>query len=139
MMRGFKVGLLAAMVCMPTAGPSLAHPSGGARLPSCDAGSVQSAVARTMSRARKDYNDGLRITGLNRISQSRLDAGGTSVIARRYCRARADLSNGSVRTVYYVLEEDNGFVGIGWAVRACIPSADKWHVYGNACSTTRPR
>ena len=139
MVRKFAVGLLALMASMPTAGQSLAHSPASTHLPTCDAGSVQSAVARTMARARTDYNDGLRIGALSRISQSRLDAGGTSFIARRYCRAKADLSNGSIRTVYYVLEEDNGFIGIGWAVRACIPSADRWHVYGNACSTVRPR
>jgi hypothetical protein len=109
------------------------------RLPECSAASVQSAVAGTLARAQVDYAGGRTITGITKIRETRYQVNGVSPLARRYCRGTASLSDGSVRAVHYLVEENAGFVGVSWNVEACLAPLDKWRVYGAYCSTTRPR
>lgn len=109
------------------------------RLPECTAASVQSAVAGTLARAQLDYSGGRTITGITHIRETGYKVNGISPLARRYCRGKASLSDGSTRSVHYMVEEHAGFVGVSWNVEACIAPLDKWHIYGAYCSTTRPR
>ena len=109
------------------------------RLPDCSAAAVHSAVAGTLARAKADYADGRTITRIDRVREVAYRVNGISPLARRYCRGTASLSDGSVKTVHYLLEENAGFVGVSWNVEACLSPLDKWRVYGAYCSTTRPR
>ena len=109
------------------------------RLPECTAASVQSAVAGTLARAHVDYAGGRTITGITKIQQLRYQVNDVSPLARRYCRGTASLSDGSLHSVHYMVEENAGFVGVSWNVEACLAPLDKWRVYGAYCSTTRPR
>jgi len=109
------------------------------RLPECSAASVQSAVSGTLARAQVDYAGGRTITGISKIREVSYRENGISPLARRYCRGTASLSDGSIRSVHYLVEENAGFVGVSWNVEACLAPLDKWHVYGAYCSTTRPR
>jgi len=109
------------------------------RLPACDSASVHSAVAGTLARARADYADGRTITIIEDTTEVRYQENDVSPLARRYCRGTANLSDGKLQTVHYKLVEHAGFIGIGWAVEACLSPLDKWRVYGAYCSTTRPR
>lgn len=113
--------------------------SGEKRLPDCSASSVQGAVRNRIARAIPSYYNGLRILGLDNLQEARFDVNGVSPVARRYCSATADLSDGSRQTVNYLIEEHAGLFGIGWNVEACLAPRDKWHVYGAKCSTVRPR
>ncbi len=108
------------------------------RVPECSAASVQSAVAGSVARARKDYYGGRTIVGIGEIRETGYRENGVSPLARRYCRGKASLSDGSYQSVYYLVEENAGFVGISWNVEACLAPLDKWRVYGAYCSTTRP-
>lgn len=59
-------------------------------------------------------------------------------IARRYCEARASLSNGETRTVWYLIEYGQGFAGaFGDNVEACMQGFDEWNVYDEACRVVR--
>jgi len=109
------------------------------RLPECGSASVQAAVAGTLARARTDYAGGRTITGIDRISEVAYRENSVSPLARRFCRGTASLSDGSVHSVHYKLVEHAGFVGVSWAVEACLAPLDRWRVYGAYCSTTRPR
>lgn len=109
------------------------------RLPDCSASSVQSAVTGSVARARKDYNGGRTILAIDDIKEVAYRVNGISPLARRYCSGRASLSDGSRYSVYYLVEEHAGFVGVSWNVEACLAPLDKWHVYGGQCSTARPR
>ncbi|EFO31789.1 putative cytoplasmic protein [Roseibium sp. TrichSKD4] len=139
-MMGFRLAIgLFALAITGTTALAGSYSAGGYHLPHCDASNVMSAVAGSMKRAQQAYQNGLHIAGLSNVKQSRLDANGPSAVARRYCRARATLSDGRTRTVYYMVEQDAAFVGIRWDVESCVAAADKWRVYGNHCSTVRPR
>jgi hypothetical protein len=112
--------------------------SGEKRLPDCTAASVQSAVAGSVARARKDYYGGRTILNIDGIREVGYRANGVSPVARRYCNGKASLSDGSVQSVHYMVEEHAGFVGVSWNVEACLAPLDQWRVYGAYCSTARP-
>ncbi|MEO9528766.1 cytoplasmic protein [Roseibium sp.] len=112
--------------------------SGENRLPVCTAASVKSAVSGAIARARKDYYGGRTILSLDEISEVGYGQNGVSPVARRYCRGKAGLSDGSFQSVQYMVEEHAGFVGVGWNVEACLSPLDTWRVYGVGCSTVRP-
>lgn len=112
--------------------------SGEKRLPDCTAASVQSAVAGSVARARKDYYDGRTILNIDRIIEVGYRVNGISPVARRFCTGTASLSDGTIQAVHYMVEEHAGFVGVSWNVEACLAPLDKWRVYGAYCSTIRP-
>lgn len=69
-------------------------------------------------------------------------------IGRRYCGATVDLSNGTHRDVWYLIEEGMGFAGaldaIGAAdevrgsnVEFCVSGFDRWLVYNGRCRILR--
>jgi hypothetical protein len=58
-------------------------------------------------------------------------------IARRYCGATAALSDGSDRTIWYLIEDGMGFVGIGDNVEFCVSGFDRWFVYNGHCRILR--
>ncbi len=107
------------------------------RVPVCDAPSVLSAVKRTIARADHAYRGGLRVEAMDLIAQTSFTRNRKSPIARRYCRARAYLSNGREHPLYYMIEEYAGFVGLSWNVEACLPGHDRWKVHDGYCRTVR--
>ncbi|MBG6208389.1 hypothetical protein IWQ49_003049 [Labrenzia sp. EL_126] len=137
--------LSALAVCTAFVVPSVADEnraywslSGKKRLPDCTASSVQSAVAGSVARAKKDYYGGRTILGINEIREVAYHVNGVSPLARRYCTGEASLSDGSLQHLHYLIEENAGFVGVSWNVETCLAPLDKWHVYGAHCSTARP-
>ncbi|MHA7777068.1 cytoplasmic protein [Roseibium sp. M-1] len=144
--RSVRLTFSALALCASVAAPAMADDnrvyfsfsSGEKRLPDCTAASVQSAVAGSVARARKDYYGGRTILNIDRISEVSYRVNGVSPVARRYCKGTASLSDGTIQSVHYLVEEHAGFVGVSWNVEACLAPLDKWRVYGAYCSTTRP-
>lgn len=54
-------------------------------------------------------------------------------IARRYCAGTVQLSDGSQRPVWYMIEYGMGFASIGDNVEFCVGGFDRWHVYDGYC------
>ena len=50
-------------------------------------------------------------------------------IPRRYCTAKAMLSDGKIRTVHYSIIEDGGFAGFGQGVEWCVIGLDRNWAY----------
>lgn len=65
--------------------------------------------------------------GLNRYEPARQD----SPIARHYCHARARMTDGYVRSVWFLIEEGMGFASIGDNVEFCVAGFDRWLVYNS--------
>ncbi len=59
-------------------------------------------------------------------------------IPRRYCLARAVMTNGRVHPLFYRTEEEMGFASIGDGVSFCLLGLDPWRVYDAACRVLRP-
>jgi len=113
--------------------------SGEKRLPDCTAASVRSAVTGAIARAQKNYYGSRTVVSVDEVREVSYRENGVSPVARRYCHGKAGMSDGSFRSVHYMVEEHAGFVGVGWNVEACLSPLDKWRVYGAGCSTVRPR
>ena len=59
------------------------------------------------------------------------------MVPRRYCEARAVMTNGETYTVYYTTEEELGFASIGDYVDFCVLGLDPWRVHDGFCRTVR--
>lgn len=74
----------------------------------------------------------VRIVDFQRIYEKRyLPAEEEWPIGRRYCAAKATLSDGHVRDVWYLVEEGQGFASIGDNVEFCVAGFDRWLVYNS--------
>lgn len=54
-------------------------------------------------------------------------------VARRYCGATAQLSDGRHRTIWYLIEDGMGFAGVGDNVEFCVSGFDRWMVNNGRC------
>lgn len=136
------VSLAAALPASAGGGDAADRPyfsfGGEPRVPACADASVTSAVSGRVARADPVYGRGLTITALDRIVETRYAVGRPSPYARRNCEARAEMSDGRTRRVYYEIMEHAGFVGVSWKVEACVAGIDPWRVYDARCRTVRP-
>lgn len=58
-------------------------------------------------------------------------------IARRYCSAHVDLSDGRSKAVWYLIEGRMGYASIGEGVEFCVDGFDRWLVYNGYCRVLR--
>lgn len=61
----------------------------------------------------------------------------TRRVEREYCHARVEMSDGERRSLWYLIERNWGFAGIGPSVEFCISGLDPWYVYGAQCRSLR--
>jgi hypothetical protein len=81
---------------------------------------------------------GLRIVDFQQIHEHRyLPYHEDWPIARRYCGATAELSDGRSRTIWYLIEDGMGLAGIGDNVEFCVSGFDRWMVYNGRCRVLR--
>lgn len=86
------------------------------------------------------HNDTLEIVGIHEIEQNRYlpqDVHKSRPIARRYCKGHVHLSNGSKRTIWFLIEGGAGFASNSDNVEFCISGMDRWNVYNSACRILR--
>ncbi|WP_370676950.1 hypothetical protein [Pleomorphomonas sp. PLEO] len=103
-------------------------------LPTCDNASVLSTLSSRQAWAEAHtWKDGVTIAAVDRIDERRLVTEVFSVIDRRYCAARAELTAALPTTLYYVVSADEGFAGYGWNVEFCLSGRDPYRVYGADC------
>jgi capsid protein len=74
------------------------------------------------------------ITDFQNIHENRyLPAQEDRPIGRTYCGARVILSDGDARPIWYLIEEGQGYAGIGDNVEFCVSGFDRWYVYNGRC------
>ena len=109
------------------------------RVPYCDAPGVLSSITHRFAGANRDFYSGIEsIDEIDRVRQLALVANRPSPLVRRFCRARVHLSDLSHRTMYYMIEEEAGFVALRDSVEFCIRGLDPWYVHDAKCRTVRP-
>lgn len=83
----------------------------------------------------------IALIGFDRVRQTYPLETRPSPVARRYCAARGYLADGRPRhhtaAVYYLVEQRQGFAGLGWLVTACVNGYDRWKVNDGACRAVR--
>lgn len=109
-------------------------------VPECTSPSVLDTVRGKFAAADAGViHAGLALVAVDRIVQDHAGQGDPSPYARRYCEARASLSDGKTTTLYYLVEEQAGFVGVTWNVDVCLLGYEPWRNHDGRCHTVRHR
>jgi hypothetical protein len=109
-------------------------------VPACQEGAVLETIRSKFSTADdRVLKAGLGVGTIDRITQVYAGQNDPSHYARRYCEARATLNNGKATRLYYLVEQEAGFVGATWNVEFCLEGLDPWHVHDGRCHTVRHR
>jgi len=110
-----------------------------AELPACDDPAVLSRITERFEQKESEYwHSQLRIGGYDRIRQIGFRANGLGYIPRRYCLARAGLSDRRPRAVIYAIGENLGIIGWDFGVEWCVVGLDRNLAYAPGCSAVRP-
>jgi hypothetical protein len=108
-------------------------------VPRCD---DPAALARIASRfAEKEslfWNSSLAILGFDRVRENYGRGWARDTIPRRFCNARAYVSDGRKRMVYYWIGEDTGMIGATWGVEWCVVGLDRNWAFHPGCRMARP-
>jgi hypothetical protein len=89
-------------------------------------------------KARRYLGADLDILAIGAIDQTHVQLrDDTHPVQRVYCHAKADMSDGHRRDLWYMIESNMGFVGLGDRIRFCIAGLDPWHVDGRQCRSVR--
>jgi hypothetical protein len=108
-------------------------------LPACISGPVVATIKQNFAYAdRRTFHWGVGIKSFTGIHETPQQIRSASLIARRYCRGTALLSDGRRSEVVYLIESKQGFASIGWRVQSCLPAYDPWHVYDGWCRSAEP-
>jgi hypothetical protein len=107
-------------------------------VPACDDPSVIADVQeRFATGAYGMLQADLALVAVDKVRQTHPLASTPSPTTRRYCAARGHVSNGRTAPVYFLVEQRQGFVGLGWLVTSCVNGYDRWQVNDGACRTVR--
>jgi hypothetical protein len=106
-------------------------------VPACDSPKAVKAALASTARAEDVYRvpDVAEFTNPHELVNAYRNP---SPLTRRYCAGHVLLTNGDRTTMYYFIEQDAGFVGIGWEVYTCILGHDRWRIYDGRCRVARP-
>jgi hypothetical protein len=108
-------------------------------LPGCDdPAALEKIVSRFATKEHRFWNSELAIRGIDRVRETAFRPWDRDLIPRRFCTARAHISNGSMHPVYYWIGEDAGTIGATWGVEWCVVGYDRNWAYNPACRMARP-
>lgn len=107
--------------------------------PACDEPRVLSAIRSRFARVEATYWEGAQIVGIDHVRENAYRDWQPTIIARRYCSARATLSDGRIHELVYWLRSDQGFAGFGWGFQYCLVGRDRFMTYAPGCSVLDPK
>ncbi len=113
---------------------ALAGPGSG-----CDNSAVISFISARFDRHISTLlaND-IAIADINGAQERRAEKrGGKVMIERHFCHANAQMTDGRTHDLYYLIEKDMGFVGIGDNIEFCVSGLDPYYTYGNHCRSLK--
>lgn len=112
---------------------------GLAATPFCEEASVVGSVAgRFAENNRRFLQIDLAIAEFGPIRESRfLPADEMHRVERRYCHTAVTTTDGRKRDLWYLIENNWGFAGVGSSVEFCASGLDPWYVYGAHCMSLR--
>ncbi len=115
----------------------LTGPRYDAALPPCEA-ALPTIQTRFATKEGRFWNSDLQIAGFDRVRQTAFRPWTAGTIPRRFCTARAFVSDGRKRTVHYSIIEDGGEIGATWGVQWCVVGLDRNWAYNPQCKMARP-
>ena len=147
-MAGRTVSALVAAVLVAAATPALgaswfeknfwmSGPRYDSIMPPCEAvlGTIQKRFATKEGRF---WTSDLQIVSFEAVRETAVRPWAYNSIPRRFCSARALVSDGRWRPVHYSIIEDGGMIGANWGVEWCVVGLDRNWAYNPACKMARP-
>ena len=108
-------------------------------MPVCDDSGVLSTISGRFGQTQREFwNSQLSIDGFDRVREIGFRSNGLDYIPRRFCVARAAMSDTKERTVIYNVVSSFGILGLTWGVEWCVDGVDPNHAYGPDCEAIRP-
>jgi hypothetical protein len=98
-------------------------------------GYIQGAFA---AREGEYWNSGLSIVAFEDVHEIGFRSNGLDFIPRRYCMARAIMSDQKVRSVSFSIVEGGGSIGFTDNVVWCVNGLDRNDAFQPACQMARP-
>lgn len=105
----------------------------------CSSPAVLGFIASNFgSKATHYLKTDIAIADIGNTYQKRLEPRDeTHLVEREYCQATATTTDGERRPLWYLIERNWGFAGIGSNVEFCVSGLDPWFVYGAHCASLR--
>lgn len=108
-------------------------------VPACgDAGVLARIISRFEQKESEYWRSALQIGSFDRVRQISLRGNGLAYIPRRYCAARARMSDGRRREVVYAIGENLGIIGWDYGVEFCVVGLDRNFAYAPGCRAVEP-
>ena len=120
----------------------------------CNDSTVLSDItSRFDIREASDWKTNLQLVNISHIKQMGFRSNGRDFIPRRFCSARATLSNGKSYALTYNMSEDGGYTGwhgnflwgfvrfptpASYHLEWCISGLDRHHTYSPSCVMAQP-
>ncbi len=98
-------------------------------------GYIQGSFA---ARELEFWHSGLTILGFQDVREIGFRSNGLDYIPRRYCQARAIMSDNKVRSVSYQITEAGGSIGFTDNVVWCVVGLDRDNAFAPACREAQP-
>lgn len=115
-----------------------ANKANSAQYPNCGDVPVEFRIVREFNWAeRKNWQRGFQMVRFTGAHEHRTVQYSGSEVSRRYCMAKAHFSNGEQRTIYYMISDIGGFVGLNWDVTHCVLGLDPWRNHDGECRAIR--
>lgn len=106
--------------------------------PLCTDAKVEKRILKDFNWAeKKTWQRGFDLVGLSRMHEHRTVSYEGSIVTRRYCMADAHFSNGTRRSIYYMINDHGGFAGLWWRVTHCVNGLDPWRNHDGNCRAIR--
>jgi len=115
----------------------LSGPRYDGQLPPCDA-ALATISSRFAAKESRFWVSDLTIQSFDQVREIAFRPWGHDLIPRRYCEAKALLSNGIETKVFYSIGEDLDFAGATWGVEWCVVGYDRNLAYAPRCKMARP-
>ena len=115
----------------------LTGPRYDAVLPACEA-ALDTIASRFAQKEGRFWNSGLQILGFERVREIAFRPWAPGTIPRRFCTAKALVSDGRKHAVSYWIGEDTAMIGMSWGVEWCVDGFDRDWSYNPRCKMARP-
>jgi hypothetical protein len=115
----------------------LSGPKYDGRVAPCEA-ALPTITSQFQEKESTFWNSALQITGFDSVREIAFRPWQSDNIPRRYCTAKALVSDGKPRVVQYSIIEDGGFASFSQGVEWCVTGLDRDWAYNPACRAAKP-
>lgn len=111
---------------------------GVGRLPQCEHPGVLSKISNRFDKASRKYrNSDLTLEKIEDIRETEFVGNPSDQTDRRFCSAKAYLTDGTHPAVYYLIQEHHSVASIRWGVEFCVSGHDPERAHGADCRSLR--